>query len=260
MFYRYGWISAWDHDLSNTINSVPVTLNSTNSMGHSSEAGMRLRGVWTCLLCCDALVRTGAANSGELDRGQRASVGGGLGYVVSRRVVVTFDVAGGTSRVASSRFEDATGNVLQNGTANGHFVSDHAAIQIDLSRQLFVSASYLNVWRAQNLNVNLFLDQFGTTSLVQDSFFPLSRPRTILPRTFPDFARGLEIFAEFLRSISLHDGLRRNLIEPFVVASVHFQAARSRVGLAFSPRYILLAVGALPLPGLAPYLTCRWWI
>ena len=209
LFYRYGWISAGDHDLSHTINSVPVALNSTNSMGHSSEAGMRLRGVWTPRIfygltgawsgisLADALVRTGAANSAELDRGQRASVGGGLGYVVSRRVVVTFDVAGGTSRVASSRFEDATGNLLQNGTANGHFVSGHAAIQIDLSRQLFVSASYLNVWRAQKLNVDLFPGQFGATSLVQDSFFPLTPTAYDLASHFSDFGVGWRFSPNF---------------------------------------------------------------
>ena len=209
LFYRYGWILAWDHDLSNTINRVPVTLNSTNSMGHSSEVGIRLRGVWTPRLfygltgawsgisIADALVRTGAVNSGELDRGQRASVGGGLGYVLSRRAVLTFDVAGGTSRVASSRFEDATANLLTNGTANGHFVSGHAAIQIDLSRQLFVSASYLNVWRAQNLKVNLFPDQFGTTSLVQDSFFPLTPTAYDLASHFSDFGVGWRFSTNF---------------------------------------------------------------
>ena len=201
-FYRYGWISAFDHDRSHTVNNVPVALNSTDSAGHSSEVGMRLRGVWNPRIfygfsgawsgvsLTDALVRTGTVNSGETDRGQRASVGGGLGYVLSRRTVLTFDGAGGTSRVASSRFEDATGNLLQNGTANGHFVSGHAALQIDLSRQLFLSASYLNVWREQHLNVNLFPDQFGATIPVQDSFFPLTPTAYDLASHFSDFGVG----------------------------------------------------------------------
>jgi hypothetical protein len=117
--------------------------------------------------------------------------------VVSRRAVLTLDVAGGTSRVASSRYEDAAGNLLQNGTANGHFVSGHAAIQIDLSRQLFVSASYLNVWRAQHLNVNLFPDQFGATSLVQDSFFPLTPTAYDLASHFSDFGVGWRFSPNF---------------------------------------------------------------
>ncbi|MGA3239648.1 MAG: hypothetical protein ABSG03_25515, partial [Bryobacteraceae bacterium] len=144
-----------------------------------------------------ALVRTGTVNSGETDRGQRASVGWGLGYVLSRRTVLTFDAAGGTSLVASSRFEDATGNLLQNGTANGYFLSGHTAIQIDLSSRLFVSASYLNVWRKQHLNVNLFPDQFGATSLVQDSFFPLTPTAYDLASHFSDFGVGWRFSPNF---------------------------------------------------------------
>jgi hypothetical protein len=201
-FFRYGWISAFDHDLSHTVDNVPVALNSTDSAGHSSEVGIRLRGVWNPRIfygftgawsgvsVTDALVRTETVNSGEIDRGQRASVGGGLGYVLSRRTVLTLDAAGGTSRVASSRSEDATGNLLQNETATGHFLSGHAAIQIDLSSRLFLSASYLNVWRTQHLNIDLFPDRFGATSLVQDSFFPMTPPAYDLASHFSDFGVG----------------------------------------------------------------------
>ena len=202
IFYRYGFISATDHDLSHTLNNSPVGLNSTNSTGHSSELGFRVRGVitprlfygftgsWLDVSLGDGLVRTGVVNSHEHDDAQRGSAGFGLGYALNRRTVLTFDAAGGTSRVAAQRIEDATGYTLQNETANGHFLSTHFAIQSDLGRHLFVSASYMNVWHAQHLNVNVFPDQTGATSLVQDSFFPVTPSAYQLASHFSDFGIG----------------------------------------------------------------------
>ena len=214
IFYNYGFISANDHDLSNTVNNVPVTLNSTATGGHSAEIGFRLRGAiqprlfygvtgaWVMDSLNDALVRTGVVNSSERDHAALASLGFGLGYALSRRVVLTLDTAGGTSRLAASRMENATGNLLQNGTANGHFFSTHAAVQFNLSRRLFTSVSYLNVWHAQHLNVDLFPDQFGNTSLVQDSFFPLVPSAYQIASHFSDFGIGWRfsphLFAQYL--------------------------------------------------------------
>jgi hypothetical protein len=202
IFYRYGFISARDHDLSHTLDNSPLGLNSTSSAGHSSEFGFRLRGAisprlfygftgsWLNVSLADGLVRTGVVNSHEHDSAQRATVGSGLGYALNHRTLLTFDVDGGTSRVAAQRVEDATGNILQNGTANGHFLSAHFAIQSDLSRHLFVTASYMNVWHAQHLNVNLFPDQTGATSMVQDSFFPITPSAYQLASHFSDFGIG----------------------------------------------------------------------
>ena len=214
IFYNYGFISANDHDFSNTVNYVPVTPNSTATGGHSAEIGFRLRGAlqprlfygftgaWVVDSLSDALVRTGVVNSSERDRAALASLGFGIGYALSPRIVVTLDSAGGTSRLAASRTEDATGNLLQNGAANGHFVSAHVAVQFNLSRRLFTSVSYLNVWHAQQLNVNLFPDQFGNTSLVQDSFFPLVPSAYQIASHFSDFGVGWRfssgLFAQYL--------------------------------------------------------------
>jgi hypothetical protein len=216
LFYDYGFISANDHDLSHTLNNVPIGLNSTASTGHSSEIGFRLRGVisprlfygatgtWLGVSLADGLVRTNAVNSNENDRAQQGSIGLGAGYSLTRRAMLTFDTAAGVSRIASSRIEDATGNLLQNGTANSHFASAHTGIQYNLTRRLFVSASYLNVWHAQHLQVALFPDQFGNTNLVQDSFFPLTPNAYQQASHFSDFGIGWrfspEFFAEYLFS------------------------------------------------------------
>ncbi|HEY3836698.1 MAG TPA: FecR domain-containing protein [Bryobacteraceae bacterium] len=202
VFYRYGFISATDHDLSHTVNATPLGLNSTVSSGHSSEFGLRLRGVltprlfyglagsWVNVALGDSLVRTSVVNSHERDRDQRGTLGFGIGYALTPRAVLTLDVDAGTSRVAASRLEDATGNTLQNGTANSHFASTHLAIQFDLTRRLFWTTSYMHIWHAQQLSVNLFPDQSAATSLVQDSFFPVTPTAYQLATHFSDFGIG----------------------------------------------------------------------
>ena len=47
LFYRYAFIRADDHDVSHTINDLPRGLNATRTAGHSSEFGVRLRGLAT---------------------------------------------------------------------------------------------------------------------------------------------------------------------------------------------------------------------
>jgi hypothetical protein len=202
IFYRYGFISGDDHDLSHTLNALPVGLNATSTAGHSSEIGFRLRGNLRPRLMCgitgallgvglgDNLVRTNVANSTERDRAQRASLGIGLGYALNSRTMLTFDTSGGTSRVSANRTEIATGNPLQNGTSNGRFFSLHVAVQRDLARHFFVSASFLNIWDDQDQNVNLFPDQSGATALVQDAFFPIASSSNRIPLHFSDFGIG----------------------------------------------------------------------
>jgi hypothetical protein len=48
----------------------------------------------------------------------------------------------------------------------------------------------MNVWHAQNLNVSLFPDQTGATSMVQDSFFPVTPSAYQLASHFSDFGIG----------------------------------------------------------------------
>ena len=79
-----------------------------------------------------------ALDSAERPRAQRASVAAGLGYALTRRTLLSFDLTGGAAR---------TWDVSQNGIQNNRFVGFHAAVQSDLTRRLFATASYLNVWR-----------------------------------------------------------------------------------------------------------------
>ena len=216
LFYRYAFIRADDQDVSHTLNGSPMGLNATRTAGHSSEFGLRLRGLatprlsygftaaWLGVSLLDGMNRIAAVDSHERDRAQRGSVAFGLGYALSRRTTLSFDLAGGSARTWAARTEDATGALLQNAVAGSRFVSAHAAVQIDMTRRLFVTASFLNVWQAHNLSVDLFPDRFGNTSSVEDAFFPMNpAPAQYAPR-FSDFGAGWRftrnLFAQYVYS------------------------------------------------------------
>ena len=83
VFYRYAFIHADDHDVSRTINELPLGLNATRTAGHSSEFGMRLRGMatprlsygfaaaWLGISLLDGMNRIDTVDSHERDRAQR---------------------------------------------------------------------------------------------------------------------------------------------------------------------------------------------
>ena len=206
VYYRYAFIRADDHDVSHTINSFPAGLNGTLTTGHSSEFGLRLRGLiaprvsygfaaaWLGISLQDAMHRITTVDSHQRDRAQRGSMAAGLGYALTRRTTLSFDLAGGTARTWASRTEDSTGALLQNAVADGHFVSAHAAVQSDVTRRLFLTASFLNIWQVHNLNVSLFPDRFGNTTSVESAFFPQNQAAT-LRAPLQRFRRRLAILA-----------------------------------------------------------------
>jgi hypothetical protein len=216
LFYRYAFIHADDRDVSHTINGFPLGLNATLTAGHSSEFGLRLRGLvtprlsygiaaaWLGISLLDGMNRIGAVDSHQRDRAKRGTAAIGLGYALSRRTTLSFDLAGGTSPIRASRTEDGTGALLESAVAGNRFVSAHAAVQSDVTRHLFLTASFLNVWQTHNLNVSLFPDQFGNSVSVEDAFFPMNpSPSQYAPR-FSDFGAGWRftrnLFAQYVYS------------------------------------------------------------
>jgi len=201
LFYRYALISANDTGQSGT-GDDGNRVNSTRTSGHSSELGLRLRGAiaprlsyglaasWLGISLQDDLLRTDAVASHQRDRSERGLLAFGLGYALTRRIELSFDATGGAARNAATRIEDSTGHTLQNGDANPYFFSLHAAIQANLSRHLFVSASLMNVWQSQNLTVDLFPDRYGQQTMVQDSFFPSGTAGYTYGNRFSDFGAG----------------------------------------------------------------------
>jgi hypothetical protein len=137
LFYRYAFIDAGDSS----------AMTATTSAGHSAEAGLRLRGslsrrlsygvaaVWTGVSLRQQFSLATAPAIWQPYRQQRTTLAFGLGYALNRRTVVSFDLAGGVARQQSA----------------GHFASMHLAVQTDVTRRLFASASYLNLWQRQGM-------------------------------------------------------------------------------------------------------------
>jgi hypothetical protein len=201
VYYRYAFIDSKDRDSLHLFNNFSMGLESTATAGHTSEFGARLRGMitprlyygfagsWLGISLLDGLVRQNTGNSHERDRAYRGSVGAGLGYSLSRRTILTFDLAGGASHNSALRTEDSTLRLLQNSGSTSRFISLHGAVQHDLTRRLFVSASYLNVWQSDGLNLSLFPDRYGNIVQVSDTFSSLTSA-TSAASHFSDYGVG----------------------------------------------------------------------
>ena len=216
VYYRYGFVEATDGDVSHTLNGSPLSLDSTNSSGHLSEAGLRLRGSisprlsfglaasWLDVTLGDGLIRSFAVPSQQRDRSQRGSGGFGIGYLLNNRTLLSLDVAGGDSNVQANRFESATSALLQSSGADSRFVSVHGAAQVDLTRRLFASASFMTVWQSYEIATQLFPDQFGNMVSVLNPLFPLPSTNPLLGKYFSDFGVGWrfspQFFIEYLYS------------------------------------------------------------
>ncbi len=203
VFYRYGLIDASDVESQHLILGQPVNTNATRSGGHSSEFGLRLRGVitprlfygvsasWLGLALSDSLQRIIATDSTQRDRLKRGVLAAGAGFLLDRRTVLTADVSGGISHSQAARRESSSSLLVEDGCSTDRTISAHIAIQRDLSHRFFVSASYLNVWRSTALRVLLLPDSFGRTTIVQNTFFPLTA--TLLGPHYSDFGAGWRI-------------------------------------------------------------------
>ena len=216
VFYRYAFIRADDHDVSRTLNDLPLGLNATRTGGHSSEFGIRLRGMatprwsygvtaaWLGISLLDGMSRIDTVDSHERDRAQRVSAAIGVGYALTQRITLSFDLAGGNARTWASRRDDSTSALLQDAAADSRFVSAHAAVQSDVTRKLFLTASFLNIWQTHNLNVNLFPDRYGNIVNVDGAFFSMNPTAGQYASRFSDFGAGWRftrnLFAQYLYS------------------------------------------------------------
>jgi hypothetical protein len=169
LFYRYAFIDAGDLSVG----------AGTLGAGHSSEAGLRLRGrlthrlqygvaaVWTGVSLSQQFTAPGAPVVSQPVHAQRTTLALGLGYALDRRTMVSLDVGGGLGRPSAGQFESA-----------------HLAVQRDLTRRLFASASYMNVWHRDGME-----------------FYPVTYP---MGCRFSDFGAGWrfspQLFVQYLFS------------------------------------------------------------
>lgn len=210
LFYGYGFVTAEDRDRSRTLNGASRLLNRTLVTGRSSEIGLRIRGVITrrlfygvegSYLFTDNDGQTRRARVVDSDvfaSSSRATIGFGLGYVPWRGTVLSLDVAGGITRINGRRIEGATGNLLQTERERAPFVSLHAAVQADVWRRSFVSASVLSVTESHVSDLALFPDRFGRRVTDVGAFMPDGRTRQRFTDYFGNFGVGWRFNRNFL--------------------------------------------------------------
>jgi len=182
IYYSYGIVSADFGNVSHTLNGQPQSLDTTHSAGHSSEVGIRFRGILTkklfygaqasgfLLSLGDQLNLSSIVNSHAHERTTGSSFAVGLGYAIRPRIVFTLDLAGGFSNTTTMRTETVTGNILERNLRSSPFLSAHEAVQADVSRRMFVSGSLLTVRQTLSTNLGLYPDQFGRL-LTSDGIF-----------------------------------------------------------------------------------------
>jgi hypothetical protein len=141
----------------------------------------------------DALVRTEAPNSHQRDRARRGAAGFGLGYLLTPRVILSFDAVGGSSNLNALRFDNATSALAQSGTGGRHFVSFHGAVQADMTRHLFLTGSMQTIVQRQHTSVTAFPDRLGNRAVIGDSFFPIPAYPYQSVGKYSDFGAGWRV-------------------------------------------------------------------
>ncbi len=209
-FARYAFVNAKSMDGFNLANEVPQPLSRTVSPGHSSEAGVRLRGeisprwfyglqgAWTGLSLRDALTTGGFPASAQRDRSRRIASGLGAAYVLNPRTILAADIGVGFSNITAFRYQDGSGLLLQNGAANGRFQSVHIAVQRALGKRIFTLASFVNVWSANSLSYSVFPDNNGNSQPLSDAVFSVSPTSYLPPHHLSDFGAGYRLTRNIL--------------------------------------------------------------
>jgi hypothetical protein len=210
IYYSYGIVSADFGNVSHTLNGQPQSLDTTHSAGHSSEVGIRFRGIltrklfygaqasWFLLSLDDQLKLSSIVNSHARDRTTGSSFAVGLGYALRPRIVFTLDLAGGFSNTTSMRTEDATGNLLERNRRSSPFLSVHEAVQADVWRRLFVSGSLLSVRQTLSTDLALYPDQFGRLLASDGTFAPNGLTSDRSTHYYSEFGIGWRFTDNFL--------------------------------------------------------------
>lgn len=210
LFYRYGYLTAEDRDRSRTLDGVNRLRNRTSAAARTSEFGFRFRdslsrrlfyGIEGSYFLGDSNGRTRRArvvDSDELGDTSRATIGGGVGYLLNPRTIFSFDVSGGWARVGDTRRERATGNLLEDEKKRALFVSLHAAFQADVWKRMFVSGSLLSLTEFEKNDLMLNPDRFGRRVNGDGMFAPNGRSNDRFTDYFSNLGVGWRFRPSFL--------------------------------------------------------------
>jgi hypothetical protein len=174
-FYRYNKTTAnGGTSLGSFTNAVSpafsTNINTVESIGSSSEMGFRLRGAISGRFFYGAkgsllfgrsreeFQRNARVNFKQNSATTSGTIGFGLGYFLRSRTIFSFDLSGGFIKVDRNENEVSIVNLLERGNRRTLFISPHAAVQTDVWRNLFVSASIQMVNQSRTVDVRLFPD------------------------------------------------------------------------------------------------------
>lgn len=218
--YRHEASSA--DDRAHTFGATSLTLDSIRATGRASESGLLLRGPLTRKLFYgvegtlrfaraeESLRRAVIVDSRERDRLTRGVIGFGLGYALRPRTVLSFDVAGGYLRGNARRFEEATGNVLEEDGKRARFLSLHAGMQSDVWRNLFVGGSFLYLLQARQDSLTLYPDRFGRRLTADGVNAPNGQTLDRFGSYYSNFSVGWRFTPSFLAAYVFSTDYGRN--------------------------------------------------
>ena len=90
----------------------------------------------------------------------RTSFGAGVGYLFKPQTIFTLDVNGGFINGNSTRISDSSGEIVETNDRNSKFASFHAALQTDIWKGLFGSATVNSFYRNNALDQRIFTNNF----------------------------------------------------------------------------------------------------
>lgn len=205
-------------DVWQPLDGLPLSLDSVQYAGRSSEIGFRLRGAltrrlfygvegsWLRVKLNEQIRRAVIVDSTERETIARADLSFGIGYALRRQTVLGADLAFGLSQIRERHYEDATGNLLEDERQRIPFASAHLGFQTDVWRQSFVSASMLAIRQDHTTDLALYPDRFGRRQTSYGLIEPDGRTRSIRWRTISDFGIGWRltpnVLAEYILSVS----------------------------------------------------------
>lgn len=209
-FYRFGKITAGSSRNQSGFNNPFLSFRYAESRGSSSEIGFRLQGSISRRLFYGAessvlagqsreeFQQSGVVDSKQRSATQRGTIGFGFGYFLRARTILSFDISGGFIKTDQYRNEVFTGNLLEIDKRRTSFLSAHAAVQTDVWRNLFVSASIQAADQSRTIDSALFPDRFGRRSNNAGVFIPNGRIRDSFTNLYSNYGIGWRFKPKFI--------------------------------------------------------------
>lgn len=205
IFYRYRTGTTYLGDATLRIGDSTANINAIKSEPTSSEIGFRIRrmvtpkffyGVEGSLLFENSRdeVSTGTVferiRSTQNTNSNRTSAGIGFGYLLKPQTIFSVDLNGGFVNGNSTRTKDSTGELTETNKRNSKFASFHAAVQTDIWKGLFGSASINNFYRSNALDQSIFTNNLLSSKNPFGTFANDIFTRNSANYTFSDFGLG----------------------------------------------------------------------